>query len=234
MLCRKGDLNMDLIKMEGFFHPTMVRGRIHIIGCGAVGSTIAVMLAHAGLTDFVLYDDDTVESHNIANQMFREKDVGKKKVDALAEILTEINGEIGEKIKTVPERYTDQPLSGCVFLCVDSIATRKAIAKQHKLNPSIAVMSDVRISLTDAQHYLADWHDSLSVRNFIGTMNFTDEQAAAETPHTACNTALSVCTTVYLICSLAVSNFMNFVKSEGKTFRRTIQTDAFLPSLDAF
>ncbi len=225
---------MNLIKMEGFFHPSLVRGQVHIIGCGAVGSTIAYMLAHAGVTDFVLYDDDLVESHNIANQMFREKDVGRKKVDALAEILIEINGEIASRIRKVPERYVDQPLSGCVFLCVDSIAARKAIAQRNKLNTMIRVMSDVRISLTDAQHYLANWRDSLSVRNFIGTMNFTDEEAAAETPHTACNTALSVCTTVYMICALAVSNFMNFVKSEGKTFRRTIQADAFLPNLDAY
>lgn len=225
---------MNLIKMEGFFHPSMVEGKVHIIGCGAVGSTIAEMLARCGVTEFVLYDHDTVEPHNIANQKFRDKDIGKKKVDALAEILTEINPEIGAHIKLVPDKYVDQPLSGYVFLCVDSIAVRKAIAKQNQYNTMIRMMSDVRISLTDAQHYMANWRDAQSVKILLASMNFTDEEANAETPRTACNTLLSVCTSVIMVCSLAVSNFMNFVKSDGASFKRSMQVDAFLPDLAAY
>lgn len=225
---------MNLIKMEGFFHPSMVEGKVHIIGCGAVGSTIAEMLARCGVTEFVLYDHDTVEPHNIANQKFRDKDIGKKKVDALAEILTEINPEIGSHIKLVPDKYVDQALSGYVFLCVDSIAVRKAIAKQNQYNTMIRMMSDVRISLTDAQHYMANWRDAQSVKILLASMNFTDEEANAETPRTACNTLLSVCTSVIMVCSLAVSNFMNFVKSDGASFKRSMQVDAFLPDLAAY
>lgn len=225
---------MNLIKMEGFFHPSMVEGKVHIIGCGAVGSTITEMLARCGVTEFVLYDHDTVEPHNIANQKFRDKDIGKKKVDALAEILTEINPEIGSDIKLVPDKYVDQPLSGYVFLCVDSIAVRKAIAKQNQYNTMIRMMSDVRISLTDAQHYMANWRDAQSVKILLASMNFTDEEANAETPRTACNTLLSVCTSVIMVCSLAVSNFMNFVKSDGASFKRSMQVDAFLPDLAAY
>lgn len=225
---------MNLIKMEGFFHPSMVEGKVHIIGCGAVGSTIAEMLARCGVTEFVLYDHDTVEPHNIANQKFRDKDIGKKKVDALAEILAEINPEIEAHIKLVPDKYVDQPLSGYVFLCVDSIAVRKAIAKQNQYNTMIRMMSDVRISLTDAQHYMANWRDAQSVKILLASMNFTDEEANAETPRTACNTLLSVCTSVIMVCSLAVSNFMNFVKSDGASFKRSMQVDAFLPDLAAY
>ena len=225
---------MNLIKMEGFFHPDMVEGKVHIIGCGAVGSTIAEMLARCGITDFVLYDHDIVEPHNIVNQKFRDKDVGKKKVDALAEILTEINPLIAERVKLVPDKYVDQPLSGYVFLCVDSIAVRKAIAQQHQYNTMIRMMSDVRISLTDAQHYMANWRNAQSVKIMLASMNFTDEEANAETPRTACNTMLSVCTTVIMVCSLAVSNFMNFVKSGGEQFKRSVQVDAFQPDLMAF
>lgn len=225
---------MNLIKMEGFFHPSMVEERIHIIGCGAVGSTIAVQLARNGLTDFVLYDHDIVEEHNIVNQMFRAKDVGTKKVDALADILGEINPEITTKIKLVPEKYVDQPLSGYVFLCVDSIAVRKEIATMHRFNSSIRMMSDVRISLTDAQHYMANWRNGQAVKIFLGTMNFTDEQARAETPHTACNTMLSVCQTVWNICTYATANFLNFVKTGGEKYVRTTLTDPFVSTLQAY
>lgn len=225
---------MNLIKMDSFFHPSMVKGKIHIIGCGAVGSTIAVLLSRCGLTDFVLYDDDVVESHNLVNQMFRHKDLGMKKVDALAGILTEINPDIADRIQLVPEKYVDQPLSGVVFLCVDKISVRKMVAKQHKYNTTIDVMSDVRISLRDGQHYLANWKDPAAVKNFLATMNFTDEEADAETPRTACNTTLSVCTTVWGICCDAVSNFMNFIKSDGNLYKRTILHDAFMFETDAY
>lgn len=225
---------MNLLKMEGFFHPSMVKAKIHIIGCGAVGSTIAELLARCGLTDFVLYDHDLVESHNLVNQMFRAEDVGKKKVDALADILCKINPEIASTVKVVPEKYTDQPLSGYVFLCVDSIAVRKEITQAQRYNSMIKMISDVRISLTDAQHYMANWRNAQSIQIFLKTMNFTDEEAVAETPMTACGTMLSVCPTVRIICAHAVSNFMNFIKSSGAEYKRTILIDAFAPDLSAF
>ena len=225
---------MNLIKMEGFFHPSMVNGDVHIIGCGAVGSTIAFILAHCGITDFVLYDDDVVESHNIANQMFREEDIGKPKVEALRDILVEINSEIADNIRIINGKYIDQPLSGNVFLCVDSIDVRKAIATAQQYNPQINVLSDVRLGLTDSQHFLVNWKDPREVKRFLKTMNFTDEEAKELTPHTACNVMLSVCTSVFAICSLAVSNWMNFIKSKGESKKSTTLLDVGTLALSTF
>lgn len=225
---------MNLIKMQGFFHPDDCRGRIHIIGCGAVGSTIAVNLARCGLTKITLYDDDVVDSHNLVNQMFRAKDVGKPKVEALADILAEINPDIMADIKLVNAKYENQPLSGYVFLCVDNIDVRREIVQKNKMNQSIKMLSDVRIRLTDAQHYMVKWSDSQMIQDLLNTMNFTHEEAMAETPMTACRTALSVCTTVWVICARAVSNFMNFVKSGGDTFSRTMMVDLSCPDFEAY
>ena len=225
---------MNLIKMDGFFHPSQVKGAVHIIGCGAVGSSIAFILAHCGVTNFVLYDDDTVESHNIANQMFREKDIGRPKVEALRDILVEINPEIADEIRIVNGKYVDQPLSGYVFLCVDSVAVRKAVAQSQQYNPEILTLSDVRLGLTDSQHYLVNWRDPKEIRRFLKTMNFTDEDAKALTPHTACNVMLSVCTSVFAICSLAVSNWMRFIRTEGKDKKSTVLLDVDTMMLSAF
>lgn len=38
----------------------------------------------------------------------------------------------------------------------------------------------------DAQHYAVEWRDKPSVDNLIKTMNFTHEEAKAETPVSAC------------------------------------------------
>jgi len=76
---------MDLSKSYEFFKPEKDQSRIHIVGCGSVGSTVAENLARCGVTKMTLWDFDTVEPHNLANQMFREKDVGKLKVEATCE-----------------------------------------------------------------------------------------------------------------------------------------------------
>lgn len=225
---------MDLVKSYDFFQPETCRDRIHIIGCGAVGSTVAENLVRFGLTNITLYDFDTVEAHNIANQMFRAIDIGKPKVQALSEYLKEINPDLDEKLEVEPEGYHGQRLSGYVFLCVDNIDLRREIATANKTNPYIKAMFDFRIRLEDAQHYAADWKNPKMVANFLATMQFTHEEAKAETQVSACNVELSVAPTVRQICALGVSNFINFVKSGGKTIKKMILASAFSFDIQAF
>lgn len=205
---------MNLAKSYEFFKPSMLNGRVHIIGCGAIGSTLAENLARYGITNMTLYDFDTVESKNIANQMFRHKDIGKLKVEALAEIIADINPEAIPDLRLVPEGYKNQRLSGYVFLCVDNIELRREIATKAKGNSYIKAMFDFRMGLTDGQHYAADWRKADMIENFISTMMFSSEEAKAETPVSACNETLSVNSTIRAIVAEGVSNFINFVKDE--------------------
>jgi len=223
---------LNLSKSYDFFKPEEVKERIHIIGCGSVGSTVAELLVRFGLTKISLYDFDKVEPKNIANQMFRQEHIGMEKTAALARMLCEINIEMVDSIKTAPEGYTGQKLSGYVFLCVDDIDLRRKIATENKNNPYIKAMFDFRTRLTDAQHYAADWSDMKMVDDFLRSMNFTHEEAVEETPVSACNTTLSVAPTIRIISSLGVTNFVNFVK--GAELKKFIQMDAFGFMLDAF
>ena len=204
---------MNLSKSYDFFQPELCNGRVHIIGCGAIGSTVAENLVRFGITKITLYDFDIVEAKNIANQMYRESDIGKLKVDALADMLTEINSEVSQNLKVVPEGYTGQKLSGYVFLCVDNIDLRRQIAEEYKNNHFIKGMFDFRMRLTDAQHYAADWKDQKMVENFINSMQFSHEEAMEETPVSACNQTLSICTTVRSIVAQGVDNFINFLRT---------------------
>lgn len=223
---------MNLAKSYEFFKPEMCRERLHVIGCGAVGSTVAENLARFGLTKITLYDFDNVEPHNIANQMFTSEDIGKPKVEAVAEYLRKINPEIEADLKLVGKGYTGQKLSGYVFLCVDNIDLRREIATACKDNRFIKGMFDFRIGLTDGQHYAADWADPKMIEAFINSMMFTHEEAVAQTPVSACNMTLSVCPTVRAICAYGVSNFVNFVKGAG--IKKLILADAFSYGVDAF
>ena len=222
---------MNLSKSYDFFKPEEVKERIHIIGCGSVGSCMAELLARFGLTKITLYDFDVVEPKNLANQMYRQEHIGMPKVEALTNMLCEINPEIKNTIKTVPG-YVEQKLSGYVFLCVDNIDLRRDIAIAHKGNLYVKAMFDFRTRLTDAQHYAADRGSMKMVDDFINSMYFSHDEAAAETPMSACNVTLSVAPTIRVICSLGVANFVNFAKGIG--IKKFIQIGAFDFVLDAF
>lgn len=223
---------MDLSKSYEFFQPEKETARIHIIGCGSVGSTVAENLARAGVESFTLWDFDMVEPHNLANQMFRQKDVGQKKVDALLDILCEINGDIRAKAKLKDAGWNGERLSGYVFLCVDNIELRRQIVEMHMDNPYIKAMFDFRTRLEDAQHYAADWRDYKMKQDLLNSMQFSHEEAKEETPVSACNVTLSVAPTVRIICAYGVANFMNFWN--GKPIKKLILADAFHFMLDAF
>lgn len=223
---------MDLSKSYEYFQPEKNKQRIHIIGCGSVGATVAENLARCGITKFTLWDFDSVEPHNIANQIFRKKDIGKPKVDALVDILTEINEEIADEVKVEREGWRDQKLSGYVFLCVDNIEVRKTIVDKHFNNPYVTAMFDFRTRLEDAQHYAADWSNRRMKEDFRASMEFSHDEAAEETPVSACNVTLSVCPTIRMICAYGVANFMNFWNE--KPIKKLILADAFRFDVTAF
>jgi hypothetical protein len=223
---------MDLSKCYTYFQPEKNDCRIHIIGCGSVGSTVAENLVRFGVTKITLWDFDVVEPKNIANQMFRNQDIGKMKVEAVADILSEINPDIQDNIKLMQKGWTGQPLNGYVFLCVDDIDLRRKIVERHMNSPYVKAMFDFRTRLEDAQHYAADWSDQKMRQDFLNSMQFSHEEATEETPVSACNVTLSVCPTIRVICAYGVANFVNFWN--GKPLKKLILADSFNFTTDAF
>lgn len=216
---------IDLSKSYEFFKPEADDAKIHIVGCGSVGATVAENLARCGITKFVLWDFDAVEPHNLANQIFRQKDIGAFKVDALLDILCEINPDIKDHAKLERKGWHGKVLSGYVFLCVDNIDLRREFVEKHMDTPYVKAMFDFRTRLEDAQHYAADWSDIEMKQALLASMQFSHEEAKEETPVSACNVTLSVCPTVRVICALGVANFMNFWN--GKPIKKVILMDAF-------
>ena len=70
---------------------TLRHARVGIAGAGGLGSNAAVMLARCGVGHLLLVDDDIVEASNLNRQQFWPRHVGMPKVEALAELLREIN-----------------------------------------------------------------------------------------------------------------------------------------------
>ena len=221
----------DTRKSYEYFDPAS-SPTVHIIGCGALGSTIAVQIARLGVTNIHLWDMDTVESVNIANQQFFDKHIGRTKVSALAEILMDINPLLKS---TIVEHgaYTNEELDGILFIPVDSIDVRKAIINNNRYNPKCLGFIDARMRLTDAQLYSAYFQSQQSIDHLLMTMNFTDEEADAATPISACGTTLSVIPTVQTISAYAVANYITLVK-DGKPAYKMIVLDTFNGAFDMF
>ena len=75
----------------------LLTGRVAIVGCGATGSSLAMLLARAGVGFLRLIDRDFVEMNNLHRQMlFEEADAaqGKPKAVAAAERLRAANSDI--------------------------------------------------------------------------------------------------------------------------------------------
>ena len=62
-----------------------------ILGCGSVGSLVALELARAGVGTFVLIDNDIVEYHNLCRHQCGIHEVGSFKVDAMKKRILDIN-----------------------------------------------------------------------------------------------------------------------------------------------
>ncbi len=223
---------MDTSKVLEYFDPSEYRFAYNVIGCGAIGSHVCEQLTRLGITEVHIYDFDTVEAHNITNQMFCDSDIGMSKVDACEAAMKAINPEI--TVYKHPEGLTPPyVINGICILCVDNIDLRREIVKANQFNPNCAAFLDFRMRLVDAQHYFADAKNRFEVTELLNTMAFTHEEAMDATPKSACGVELSVVYTVKAIVSFGMANMVKWLMSRDD-YRTMMQVnmDSFI--VDAF
>ena len=72
-------------------HQKLKIASVAIAGAGGLGSNIAVMLARSGVGHIHIVDFDIVDITNLNRQVYTVRHIGSRKVDAIKEILMEIN-----------------------------------------------------------------------------------------------------------------------------------------------
>jgi len=106
--------------------PRLRESSATVLGVGAIGRHVALQLAAIGIRQLQLIDFDSVDLTNITTQGYRQWDLGRLKVEAMADSIRAIDPEI--TVEGVPDRYRSRHVVGeSVFCCVDSIAARGAI-----------------------------------------------------------------------------------------------------------
>lgn len=147
----KCELEPVQLKMDIFSRNTgilesdiMLKKGALIIGCGSVGSLVALELARAGVGRFFLVDMDILGYHNICRHQCGVQDVGKYKTTAIKERILQINPTAQvvtehKKIQEIPlgilADFCDEDtiVVGCADNREGDLYADSVLAKQYKM-----------------------------------------------------------------------------------------------------
>ena len=145
----------------------------HIVGCGAIGSSVAMQLVRLGADNFYLYDFDKVEIPNIGVSQYNEQDVGLPKVGALINHMKRVNVMI--KVEGIIDRFTTYEGSKeCILILgLDSMKARRDIVKMlvkcpHK--PKIVIDGSM-----GAEHYQQYIYNNITMSQYDKNWYSDDE-----------------------------------------------------------
>lgn len=189
------------------------KSRVIIAGIGGIGSNVAFQLARMAPANITLYDEDIVERVNMAGQLYSTNDIGQRKVDAIASMISAYT--LAKQINAVPSKFTDSTEAGDIMICgFDNMAARKTFYNSWKrhvqtLTPDSrakCLFLDGRLSIDTLQIFCIQGDDKVNMDRYETEFLFSDFQAE----HTIC----SMKQTTYLACmigSLMVNLFTNFI-----------------------
>jgi molybdopterin/thiamine biosynthesis adenylyltransferase len=179
--------------------------RIDIIGAGATGSRIALSLAKLGVQNLHVWDFDTIAEHNIANQAYSVSDIGRLKVEALADLIEEATGLHIEQHPVAVD--ADTQLGEAVFLLTDTMKSRRLIWEGAvKFKPLTNVMIETRMGAETGRVYTTNPSDYDEGKAWEATL--CEDTEAADS---LCGSRITVGPTAEIISGLAVWQFMRWV-----------------------
>jgi molybdopterin/thiamine biosynthesis adenylyltransferase len=189
------------------------RKTIIIAGQGGIGSNLSFQLARMHPAGMYLYDDDTVEMVNMAGQLYARDDIGKAKVDAIADMITKYTNMQG--VIALNQKFTSSDEAGDIMLCgFDNMEARRTFFnawQQHVFSKpkeewKNCLFLDGRLSIDMLQVFCITGDNAYAMTEYVDKYLFSDSEAE----HTVC----SMKQTTYLACMIGsiISNlFVNFV-----------------------
>jgi len=140
----------------GFFDPAEHdTAAATVVGLGGIGSFAAMALSKLGMPTLQLVDFDTLEPHNIPNQLYPASSVEQSKADAMRETCAAFgggevlayNGRLNEAgfAPVDPDSPVFQPTEVMVS-GLDSMAARTSVWTYMRMNPRVKLYIDARIA----------------------------------------------------------------------------------------
>lgn len=201
---------IDASRHDSVFNPVAWgQRRVDVIGVGATGSKVALSLAKLGVQNLHVWDMDVVEEHNLANQAYTIADVGKLKVDAIAE---HIRAATETVVTKHGEWQSKAPVGEVVFALVDSMAARKGIFDSYRYSAATSLVLDSRMG-ADTAHLLAYQPLNRPTLDAYAATLFSDDDAHVEV--SACGTAITVGPTADIISGYLVWAFIRHAAQQA-------------------
>ena len=201
---------MEYSRQVNIFKPDEFNTPVHVIGVGATGSWLALSLAKLGVKNIHVWDDDIVEEHNIPNQVYGVKDIGRYKVEALKEIIKEYSDI---DIIAHQEKLIEQPLQGIIFVLTDTMHSRERIYRNSRVNPNIKLLIETRMDLRGGRVYTVSPRNRDVCKAYEDTF-YSDEESEVS----ACGVSQTVIATGLGIVSRAVWCFLAYVNEYDVPF----------------
>lgn len=211
----------NFTRQEEIFNPYNFNVPVHIIGAGATGSWVTMILAKMGIKNINLYDFDTVGEHNLPNQCFDIESIEKNKALELTRIIKQFtNVNINAKNIKVDKSFR---FNGIVFMLTDTMKSRKEIWENCiKFNVNIPIYIETRMDLRGGRIYTINPLDLTQIKEYEKTL-YTDEEAAVS----ACGTSQSIITTAMQISTIAVWQMLNCINNNEILYNEILVDSEF-------
>jgi len=137
------DATTDYWRQDELVRQDQLDFPITLAGAGGIGSPTALALVKLGCRRLTIFDRDAVEPHNVPNQLYGPADLGRPKVEALADVLERLTGDRPEAVATV---LPEAARPGVLVAAVDSMAARVAIWRgAARYQPAVRLVLDARM-----------------------------------------------------------------------------------------
>lgn len=173
--------------------------QIDVIGSGATGSWLTMILAKMGLQNIHVWDADNVEMHNLPNQLFRLKDIGVPKVEAIKDI---VKIATGNEITSHNEFVTPatKTMGEIVFLLTDTMSSRKEIVQNClSYNMKTKICIETRLAAKQGRIYAFDPSSKMELKKWESSL-YEDKEADPS----ACGMTTTLGASASFIASMAV------------------------------
>lgn len=164
---------------------TIQNQTVVLAGVGGIGSNMAIILAKLNPKSLYLFDGDTVETVNLAGQFYSKDDIGKYKVDAIAESIIKYTNY--SSVFACPRNYVEgEEIASKVMVCgFDNMYARKTYYKIWKtLVESLpeserkeALFIDGRLTADEFQIFCMTGEDDYYMREYENKWLFTQAEA---------------------------------------------------------
>lgn len=164
--------NKDLIKQS-------LLEEVTIIGAGGISSALVTILAQMGFDKFHIWDDDTLEEHNLSTTAYPEAFLGNEKAICASNMIAQYNQKADVNLY-LKKWEPGCPLSDIVLLTPDNMETRLDVHMDWRRNLDRKALIDMRMGALTMEVISVDKDNDNFGKTWQPSNKISDEACTAK------------------------------------------------------